>query len=151
MRLRLYRLNGDAQGGAEHCPMLIDRFPFSICDPAEWTPTNGNSSGFHECCEISQVSETLFITDTSPDGSTRVNGRNVSVAPMLPGDRIRLDSTEFLVSYERMTSVPPPPAESVIQTVAHTSESVATAESPTINAEESTIAKREILPVGVHG
>ena len=111
MRLRLYRLDGDSTRKRKHRTLLIDRFPVSIGDPAEWTLANGNSFGFHECCEIDQIGDTLFVTDTSPDESTRVNGRRVSVAPMLPGDRLTLNATEFLVSYERMTSAPPPPAE----------------------------------------
>ena len=55
------------------------------------------------------VRDTLCSTDTSP----QINDRKVSAAPVLPGDRITLKTTEFLVSYERMTSAPPLPTESV--------------------------------------
>lgn len=111
MRLRLYRLDGDSSEESKHRPLLIDRFPFSISDPADWTSIGGQSTGIHECCKIDQFGDTLFVTDISPDESTQVNGRSVTVAPMLPGDRIKLSATEFLVSYERMSSAPPASTE----------------------------------------
>lgn len=151
MRLRLYRLDRDSSQEAKGRPLLIDRFPFSISDPAEWSTTIGNPSGFHECCEISLVGETLFVTDTSPDGSTHINGRSVSVAPILPGDRITLDSTEFLVSYERMTSVPPPPAEFVIPPPARKPDALGSGNSATSSVvviAEGMIAERVMQPVG---
>lgn len=120
MRLRLYRLDTGSLEGGKHHPLLIDRFPFSISDPAGWTPLSGHSVGFHECCRFDQFGYTLFVTDISSDESTQVNGCKVTVAPVLPGDRIRLNSTEFLISYERMTSAPPPSIEYLLQSVGHT-------------------------------
>lgn len=115
MRLRLYRLDGNSAEESRHRPLLIDRFPFTISDPTDWTPICRRSAGIHDCCRIDLFGDTLFVTDISPDESTHVNGRSVTVAPMLPGDRIKLSATEFLVSYERMSSAPPASTEFLLQ------------------------------------
>ena len=137
MRLRLYRLDGDSSKNDRHRPLLIDRFPFSLCDPAEWSPFRIGTSGLHECCEITQIGDTLYVTDRSPDESTRINGRPVSVAPILPGDRMTLNSTEFLVSYERITSAPPPPTESVFPNVDWHSRALCRNDEPVLSDEEA--------------
>jgi hypothetical protein len=113
VRLRLYRIGGAASQGNQHCPLLIDRFPFSLCDPAEWSLPATGLNGFHECCEIELIEDTLYVTDRSFDESTRLNGQPFSVSSLLPGDRLTINAAEFLVSYERMTSAPPPPMETV--------------------------------------
>lgn len=149
MRLRLYRLDANSSDGGKYRPLLIDRFPFSISDPADWNPSGGRSSGIHECCEIDLFGETLFVTDISPDESTQLNGRRVTVASMLPGDRIRLNTTEFLISYERMTSAPPPSTEYLLQCVGRTQslmEARARERSPTVPQTTFRDARSEIQP-----
>jgi hypothetical protein len=138
VRLRLYRIDGGASHGNRHRPLLIDRFPFTLCDPAEWSPTVANSYGLHECCEIKQVGDTLYVADTSPDESTRINGRTISVAPLLPGDRITLNTIEFVVSYERMTSAPPLPTELLFQETVRPSQHSKSIGRPASSAERVT-------------
>ena len=137
MRLRLYRLDDDSSQNDRHHSVLIDRFPFSLCDPAEWPPVGSGLSGLHECCEITQIGDTLYVTDRSPDASTRINGRSVSVAPILPGDRMTLNSTEFLISYERTTSAAPPPTESVFPNADWHSRAVCRNDEPVRSDEEA--------------
>lgn len=110
MRLRLYRSSNTVN--SRHRPLIIDQFPLVLCDPAEWSTSYGGLSGLHECCEIKQVGNTFYVTDVSADESTQINGCPVGTAPILPGDRLKLNSTEFLVSYERLTSSPPVLSES---------------------------------------
>lgn len=114
MRLRLYRIDDGTRPTSRQRPYVIDRFPHTLFDPSAWSPSLSGSVGLHECCEIIQSDGTLYIIDTSPDESTRVNGRHVPASPILPGDRITLNTTELLVSYERMTSAPPLPSELVL-------------------------------------
>lgn len=114
VRLRLYRFaDGTEQNGRQR-PYVIDRFPHTLFDPSAWSPSLNGSLGLHECCEIIQFDGTLYIIDTSPDESTKVNGQHVPASPILPGDRITLNTTDLLVSYERMTSAPPLPGELVL-------------------------------------
>lgn len=150
MRLRLYRLDGNSAEESKHRPLLIDRFPFTIGDPAGWTPISTPSAGIHDCCRFDLFGDTLFVTDISADESTQINGRSVTVAPMLPGDRIRLNATEFLISYERMSSDHPPPAEFLLEHMGEPRIPLSTQDfqtSRTRNVEKHQNAFRDRLPV----
>lgn len=105
MRLRLYQINKAED--LPQSPVIIDQFPLILYDPAEWSTTFRGMPGLHECCEIRQIDDTFYVTDVSADESTRVNGQPATTAPILPGDRLKLNTTEFLVSYERLSSSPP--------------------------------------------
>jgi hypothetical protein len=131
VRLRLYRLGGAASQGNQHCPLLIDQFPFSLCDPAEWSVIATGLNGFYECCEIELIEDTLYVTDRSRDESTRLNGQPFSVSSLLPGDRLTINTAEFLVSYERMTSAPPPPMETVFPNTNEVSQAHCSGDKPT--------------------
>lgn len=109
MRLRLYRINASTVIHDHRQPLIIDRFPYSLCDPTDWQTEFGHSSGENQCCQIELIGDTFYVTDSSPERSIRVNDCVVTCASILPGDRITLKSTEFLVSYERMTSASPVP------------------------------------------
>ena len=52
-------------------------------------------------CEISQISGTLLVRDLGSRNGTLVNGRPVTEAHLLPGDRLTLGLTSFEVRYER--------------------------------------------------
>lgn len=150
MRLRLYRLDSNSAEKSKHRPLLIDRFPFTISDPTDWTPICRRSAGIHDCCRIDLFGDTLFLTDISADESTQINGRSVTVAPMLPGDRIRLNSTEFVVSYERMSSAPPPSTEFLLQHMGEPRPPLSTQGFQTSrnkNIEEQSNAFNDRLPV----
>lgn len=114
MRLRLYPVNTATDRNNGQRPYVIDRFPHTLFDPSGWSPSAIGTGGLHECCEIVLSEGTLYVIDTSPDESTRVNGRPVHAAAILPGDRITLNTTELLVSYERMTIAPPLSVERVL-------------------------------------
>ena len=150
MRLRLYRLDENSAEESKHRPLLIDRFPFTIGDPAGWTPISTPSAGIHDCCRFDLFGDTLFLTEMSADESTQINGRSVTVAPMLPGDRIRLNATEFLISYERMNSAPPPSTEFLLQHMGEPRTPLSTQRFQTSrnkNVEEQQNAFRDGLPV----
>lgn len=56
-------------------------------------------------CIIDQDGDTLRVLDLGSRTGTFVNGRRVARATLLPGDRLVLGKTEFLVQYEPQSLV----------------------------------------------
>jgi pSer/pThr/pTyr-binding forkhead associated (FHA) protein len=56
----------------------------------------------HHHCEINAVKGTLVVRDLGSMLGTYVNGLNVNTALLMPGDKLTVGVTSFLVDYERM-------------------------------------------------
>ena len=52
-------------------------------------------------CEISATRDALVVRDLGSVLGTFVNGLNVTTANLMPGDKLTIGSTSFLVDYER--------------------------------------------------
>ncbi len=56
----------------------------------------------HHHCEINVVKGTLVVRDLGSMLGTFVNGLNVNSALLMPGDKLTVGVTSFLVDYERL-------------------------------------------------
>jgi pSer/pThr/pTyr-binding forkhead associated (FHA) protein len=52
-------------------------------------------------CEIDCVSATLVVRDLGSKNGTRVNRQHVTESVLMPGDKLTLGSSTFVVSYEQ--------------------------------------------------
>jgi pSer/pThr/pTyr-binding forkhead associated (FHA) protein len=52
-------------------------------------------------CEIDQIDGTLVVRDLHSRHGTYVNGRRIAEILLMPGNRLGIGMTKFLVSYER--------------------------------------------------
>jgi hypothetical protein len=104
MRLRLFNVSEQASKQ----PVIFDRFPASVVDPAKWTCGMSAADQGEECL-IEEIDGTLYAISTGRSLCPRLNGDEFESTPMLPGDRLTLGSTTFVVSYERMTCDEPAP------------------------------------------
>lgn len=59
-------------------------------------------------CLLDDDSGNLILKDQAEDESVMVNDLPMSFGPLMPGDTLKLGGRRFLVSYERITSTPPP-------------------------------------------
>jgi pSer/pThr/pTyr-binding forkhead associated (FHA) protein len=54
-------------------------------------------------CELSAINDTLVVRDLGSMLGTFVNGLNVTTARLMPGDKLTVGITSFLVDYHRIT------------------------------------------------
>ena len=104
MRLRLFSLSE----WASKAPVIFDRFPASVADP-DRRACGKLSRDLDEACLIEELDGTLYAIASGGSQCPRLNGRTFEATPLLPGDRLTLGATSFVVSYERMTSEEPAP------------------------------------------
>jgi pSer/pThr/pTyr-binding forkhead associated (FHA) protein len=55
-------------------------------------------------CEIDQIDDALVVRDLQSRHGTYVNGQRVTENLLMPGNRLRIGMSQFLVSYERNPS-----------------------------------------------
>jgi pSer/pThr/pTyr-binding forkhead associated (FHA) protein len=81
--------------------IVVDRLPVMIGQ----SPDAGVRLDHHwvsrQHCEISAIKDTLVVRDLGSMLGTFVNGLNVTTAHLMPGDKLTIGSTSFLVDYER--------------------------------------------------
>lgn len=96
MRVRLYLVDGCVN----HEPIVLDALPIIIgSSPADDLVLEG--IGLEEChCELSCADKTIMIRDLGSERGTFVNDVSVVSAPIMPGDKIKLGNSCFVVSYE---------------------------------------------------
>jgi|GEM_PF-2264734 len=96
MRLRLFNIRD------EGCklPVIFDRFPVSVPNPARWG-SRESGSGLHEACQLEDRDGTLHVVATTDSLQLLLNGQPFASTPVLPGDRLTLGSITFVISYDR--------------------------------------------------
>ncbi len=104
MRLRLY----PCASGASHAPILVDRFPAVLSAPHDWPDLGPHDCGLSRWCVLELQSGAVYQIDQSPEAVTFRNGTRLPIEqqkriPLQPGDRLRIDEFEFVVSYEQVT------------------------------------------------
>ena len=104
MRARLFPLN-DLPGPA---PLVLDSYPVFLGVGDNGRLQVSESASATRRCQIHLEHGTLVAIDLDSSEGTWVNGEPIERAPLLPGDKIHIGPWAFMVSYERLTRVPPP-------------------------------------------
>jgi hypothetical protein len=78
----------------------LDEFPIVIgrSPDAGIRPTDTTIAAHH--CEIDKVNGRLMVRDLGSQGGTFINGRQIDLAPLLPGDRLTVGGSSFLANYD---------------------------------------------------
>lgn len=84
---------------SERCPVLIGRS--LVADVALGDPWVS-----HCHCSIDEADGAVFIRDFGSTNGTWINGARVQAALLVPGDRLRIGSSEFTVSIRKRPSDP---------------------------------------------
>ena len=104
MRARFLPLDGNSNGEI----IRVDSFPAVVSlDEGGSVCINGRA----QCvplCLLDENAGNLIIKDQAESDAVSVNELPIAFGPLMPGDTLRLGSRRFVVSYERVTSTPPP-------------------------------------------
>lgn len=74
-------------------PAVIGRSPH-----AQIQPWDSSVSGLH--CELEAVNGRLLVRDLGSEYGTFINGIQVDIAPLLPGDKLTVGKSSFIASYD---------------------------------------------------
>ena len=104
VRLRLY----PCSAGTSHAPLLIDRFPAVLSAPRDWPDLGPHDCGLSRWCLLEVRAGAIYQVDQTPNAVTFRNGTRLPIeqqelTPLQPGDRLSIDESEFIVSYEQVT------------------------------------------------
>jgi pSer/pThr/pTyr-binding forkhead associated (FHA) protein len=104
MRARLFLL-GDTPSPS---PIVLDSYPvfLGIGDNAQLQISEYASAARR--CQIHLEHGTLVAIDLDSPEGTWVNGECIERAPLLPGDKLHIGPRSMMVSYERLSRLPPP-------------------------------------------
>lgn len=106
MRARFLPLNGSTNGDV----VRVDTFPAVVSlDDSGCVCVNGKAASVRLCL-LDENAGNLIIKDQADGEAAAVTVNELPLAhgPLMPGDRLQLGSHKFVVSYERVTSTPPP-------------------------------------------
>lgn len=104
MRARLFPLD-DLPG---HAPFVLDFYPVFLGTGDHGKLQISEYASATRRCQIQLEHGTLVAIDLDSSEGTWVNGEPIERAPLLPGDRIHIGQSAFVVSYERLSRRPPP-------------------------------------------
>ena len=103
MRVRLYEVGARSVG-----VLFIEEFPTCLAlneDGRIQTEINGCA----RICQLEDVGGQLYMrASDSPD--LQVNNAPLEEGPLMPGDRLRYQGHDYLISYEKTQKAVPPPA-----------------------------------------
>ena len=104
MRLRLY----PCSAGASDAPILVDRFPAVLSAPHDWPDLGPHYCGLSRWCLLEVRAGLVYQIDQTPEAVTFRNGTRLPIeqqelTPLLAGDRLCIEESEFVVSYEQVT------------------------------------------------
>jgi pSer/pThr/pTyr-binding forkhead associated (FHA) protein len=98
----------------EQRKIVLDRLPVMIGQGPESSVRLDDHWVSRHHCEINAVRGTLVVRDLGSVLGTFVNGLNVTTALLMPGDKLTVGITSFMVDYERRhagrSTVRPPKA-----------------------------------------
>ena len=114
----------EVDSSSDQRKIVLDSLPVMIGqDPEAGVRLDDQWVSRHHC-EISVTRDTLVVRDLGSMLGTFVNGLNVTTAHLMPGDKLTVGITSFLVDYQRQNrterarrtrrrtlSVPPAPVE----------------------------------------
>jgi len=91
----------EVDSSTDHRKIVLDSLPVMIGqDPEAGVRLDDQWVSRHHC-EISATKDTLVVRDLGSMLGTFVNGLNVTTAHLMPGDKLTVGITSFLVDYER--------------------------------------------------
>ena len=78
----------------------LEQFPVVIgrSSDAEIQPLDESVSERH--CELEEVRGRLMVRDLGSECGTFVNGQQVDMAPLMPGDKLTVGNASFIASYD---------------------------------------------------
>ena len=102
MRVRLFP--SDSPGDT----IILDHFPAVVGKSldADIPLADEDSSDFH--CWLEEFAGNLILRDCDSPSGSFVNGAAVLETALMPGDRVTLGRTTFVISYERLATQHPP-------------------------------------------
>jgi pSer/pThr/pTyr-binding forkhead associated (FHA) protein len=87
--------------------IVLDKLPVMIGQSPDAAVRLDDQWVSRHHCQINAVKGTLVVRDLGSVLGTFVNGLNVSTAMLMPGDRLTVGVTSFLVDYERRSAKQP--------------------------------------------
>ncbi|MFH1918277.1 MAG: FHA domain-containing protein [Planctomycetota bacterium] len=97
----------EVDSSAQKSKILLGRLPVMIGQsPNAGIRVDDHLVSRHHC-ELSSVKGTLVVRDLGSMLGTFVNGLNVTTALLMPGDKLTVGITSYLVDYERRHMKPP--------------------------------------------
>ena len=97
----------EVDSSAEKSKIVLGRLPVMIGQgPDAGVRVDDHLVSRHHC-ELSFVKGTLVVRDLGSMLGTFVNGLNVTTALLMPGDKLTVGITSYLVDYERRHMKPP--------------------------------------------
>jgi len=91
----------EVDSSTDHRKIVLDSLPVMIGqDPEAGVRLDDQWVSRHHC-EISASKDALVVRDLGSMLGTFVNGLNVTTAHLMPGDKLTVGITSFLVDYER--------------------------------------------------
>lgn len=97
MKARLISLNASGPRAV----ISLDKLPVVLGRGAQADVRLHDQTLSRRHCEIGCVSATLVVRDLGSKNGTRVNRQNVTESVLMPGDKLTLGSSTFVVSYEQ--------------------------------------------------
>lgn len=92
----------EVDSAAEKRKIVLETLPVMIGHGHDAGVRVDDQWASHHHCEINVVKGTLVVRDLGSMLGTFVNGLNVSTALLMPGDKLTVGVTSFLVDYERL-------------------------------------------------
>ncbi len=103
MRVRLYEMGTAAPGTVYR----IDHFPVSLSAGRDGDLFHRGADST-QCCLLEDVGGVIYMKADAVE-EVAVNDAPMRQGEILPGDRLQLGDRSFLISYERMSTVPAGP------------------------------------------
>jgi pSer/pThr/pTyr-binding forkhead associated (FHA) protein len=91
----------EVDSSATQRKIVLERLPVTIGQSPDAEIHLDHHWVSRQHCEISVMRDTLVVRDLGSMLGTFVNGLNVTTANLMPGDKLTVGSTSFLVDYER--------------------------------------------------
>jgi len=92
----------EVDSAAEKRKIVLETLPVMIGHGPDAGVRVDDHWASHHHCEINVVKGTLVVRDLGSMLGTFVNGLNVNTALLMPGDKLTVGVTSFLVDYERL-------------------------------------------------
>ncbi len=91
----------EVDASADQRKIVLDRLPVTIGQSPEAGVRLDHHWVSRHHCELSATRDTLVVRDLGSMLGTFVNGLNVTTANVMPGDKLTVGGTSFVVAYER--------------------------------------------------
>ncbi len=105
MRVRLYEV-GERCGNVH----WLDQLPITISTTTQGELCTGGSEQAQTRCVLAEDRGNLVIEACDQSDEVFLNDMPIEQGGLMPGDSLRVGTHALVVSYERITTEPPPPS-----------------------------------------